>query len=415
VRARPALAGVAALGLASAVTAAILIAASLTLAPPNEARAADPGRWTQTGVSTVPLYYYQGISSDPQQRLFFNGVYTGLYRTDPLLNETARRDHVIPPDVNAREQYNHIGDIDWDPGEGGRVLLPLECYYPRAAPDNTEDPNNTCRNGAIGVADDDTLEWRYYVKLDPAEIPKAMWAEVSPDGKLLWTQSRKDLLAYDMDDISAAHAAPDAPPIKAVRRLPGARPPSGITGAAFFQGKLFVAGQDNPDGFQVWSIDLETGTKQLEIEKQIVGESEGIDFFEGLGGTLHWMIQPYNESNVPTYGVANGTVLHFVASGSSPSTPAARPAKVALTASPRHIRRGRSVVVRFVARARVAGRLQRMKGVTVSFLGRSARTNRDGKASIRVSPDRAGVQRARGSRSDLRPGKINIRVLPARR
>ncbi|HEX8053142.1 MAG TPA: hypothetical protein VF517_09125, partial [Thermoleophilaceae bacterium] len=379
-RLRAAAAAAAAIGLAAAATAALLVLASLALRPPLEARAADPGRWTQTGVSTVPLYYYQGISSDPGKRIFFNGVYTGLYRTDPFLNETARRDHVIPPDVSARENYNHIGDIDWDSREGGRVLLPLECYYGNS---------NTCRNGAIGVADAETLEWRYYVKLDPAEIEKAMWAEVSPDGKLLWTQSGADLLAYSMDDISAANAAPAAAPIKAVRRLPGARPPSGITGAAFFRGKLFVAGQDNPAGFQVWSIDLATGARELEIEQQIVGESEGIDFFEGLGGSLHWMIQPYNESNVPTYGVANGTVLHFVPKGESPGTPAAKPAKIHVSAQPRHLPRGRSVRVTFTATARVAGRAAPQKGVVVSFLGRSARTNRDGKASLRVRPGRA--------------------------
>jgi hypothetical protein len=407
---RPVGAAALALALAAATTAALIAVASLALAPPNEARAADPGRWTQTGVSTVPLYYYQGISSDPAQRIFFNGVYTGVYRTDAALNETARKDHVIPPDVNAREQYNHIGDIDWDPREGGRVLLPLECYYPRAAPDNAEDPNNTCRNGAIGVADDDTLEWRYYVKLDPAEIPKAMWAEVSPDGELLWTGSRQDLLAYRVDDITEANAAPNAPPIKAVRRLVGGRPPSGVTGAAFYRGKLFVAGQDAPSGFQVWSIDLDTGEKQLEIEKEIVGESEGIDFFEGLGGTLHWMIQPYNQESVPTYGVSNGTVLHFVPKGEAPSTPAARPAKISITVSPRHLRRGRLTRLSITATALIAGRRGPVNGATVSAFGRRAKTDRTGRASLRVRPRSPEVHRVRASRSDLRPGKANVRV-----
>jgi hypothetical protein len=411
---RPVGAAALALALAAATTAVLIAIASLALAPSNEARAADPGRWTQTGVSTVPLYYYQGISSDPAQRIFFNGVYTGLYRTDAALNETARKDHAIPPDVNARERYNHIGDIDWDPREGGRVLLPLECYYPRAAPDNAEDPNNTCRNGAIGVADDDTLEWRYYVKLDPAEIPKAMWAEVSPDGELLWTGSRQDLLAYRVDDITEANAAPNAPPIKAARRIVGGRPPSGVTGAAFFRGRLFMAGQDNPDGFQVWSIDLDTGEKRLEIEKEVVGESEGIDFFEGLGGTLHWMIQPYNQESVPTYGVANGTVLHFAPTGESPSTPPSKPAKISVTARPRHFRAGRLTRLSVLARARIAGRLEPVNGATVSAFGRIAKTDRTGRASLRVRPRPVGVQRVRVSRADLRPGKANVRVQPAR-
>ena len=399
------------LALATLVTASLVALAALTLAPPNVARAADPGRWTHTGTSTIPLYYYQGISSDRARRIFFNGVYTGLYRTDAALNETARKDHVIPGDVSARERYNHIGDIDWDPREGGRVLLPLECYYPRAAPDNTEDPNNTCRNGAIGVADDDTLEWRYYVKLDPAEIPKAMWAEVSPDGELLWTGSRQDLLAYRVDDITEANAAPNAPPIKAVRRLVGGRPPSGVTGAAFLRGKLFVAGQDNPSGFQVWSIDLDTGEKQLEIEiPEIVGESEGIDVFEGLGGTLHWLIQPYNTENVPTYGVANGTILHFARAGETPSTPAAKRAKISPRVSPRHLRVGRLTRLSVTARASVAGRMAPVKGAVVRAFGRRATTDRNGKASLRVRPRPRGIQRVRFSRPDLRPGKANVRV-----
>jgi hypothetical protein len=391
-----------------------LVALALALLAPAAARAADPGLWTETGRSTTPLYYYQGIASDPAKRLFFDGVYVGLYRTDPLLGETARNDDVIPPDVHAREQYNHIGDIAWDAREGGRILLPLECYYPRAAP-GQDDPNNTCRTGSFGVADPETLRWRYYVKIDPAAMAKAMWVAVSPDGELAWTGIGPDLFAFDMDDISPANAAPDAAPIKPVRVLKGARPPSGVTGAAFHRGRLYVAGQDAPEGFQVWSIDTETGERRLEIERAVVGESEGLDFVETLGGTLHWMIMPYNQEGPPTYGPSNGTILHFVPKGEVPATPVARPAKVRLSASRRHIRSGRSVRVRFAATARVAGRDEPVSGAKIAFLGRSATTGADGTASLRVRPRRAGVQRARGSRDGLRPGKINIRVLPANR
>ena len=49
-----------------------------------------------------------------------------------------------------------------------------------------------------------TLGFRYYVKLDPAEIPKAMFAETSPDGSLIWTSSGDDLLAYRSSDVSAS-------------------------------------------------------------------------------------------------------------------------------------------------------------------------------------------------------------------
>jgi hypothetical protein len=282
------------------------VAALIALALPGGALAADPGRWVETGYTTMPLYYYQGVTSDPARNLYFDGIHIGLYRTDAQLNETGRNDDVIPPQVHASEGYNHVGDITWDEAEGGRILLPVECYYPPAG--------NTCKTGSFGVADPQTLRWRYYVKLDPSEIEKAMWAEVSPNGKLVWTSSGDDLLAYRVRDVSPANAAPAGRKIKAVRRLTAAVPPTGITGATFYGNRLLVAGQDGRL-FQVWSIDLETGARQLEIEREIVGESEGLDVVDALGGILHWQIQPYNEEGPPTYGIANGTLLHFVPAG----------------------------------------------------------------------------------------------------
>ena len=246
------------------------------------------------------------MTSDPARRLWFDGVFAGLYRADAALHEQARNATVIPPDVTAREGYNHIGDVGWDRREGGRVLLPLECYHPGQG-----NGGNTCGTGSIGVADPDTVQWRYRVKLSPAEIPKAMWAEVSPDGRLLWTSSGPDLLAYRTADIKPANAAAAGAPIHAVRRLAGAVPPTGITGAAFYGERLLLAGQADTR-FQVWSVDLATGTRRLEIERTIVGESEGLAVFDSLGGTLHWQVQPYNEQGVPTYPPLNGTLLHFV-------------------------------------------------------------------------------------------------------
>jgi hypothetical protein len=390
---------------------AMAAAAVLALGPP--AHGADPGRWTETGRSTVPLYYYQGVAADPRRRVFFNGIYTGLYRTDVQLNETGRNDDVFPLDVFAREQYNHIGDIDWDAREGGRILLPTECYYPRAAP-GQDDPNNTCRTGSIGVADPDTLRWRYYVKLDPAEIPKVMWVAVSPNGKLVWTQSHDDLLAYSTDQISLAHAAPAHAPIKAVRRLPNAKPPSGITGAAFWAGRLYVAGGDDPDKFQVWSIDLGTGARRLEIEKPgVVGESEGLAVFPGLGGVLHWLIQPYNMKGIPSYGFANGTLLHFIPKGQRPGTRPVRPARIHLTVDPTRVPSGRRVKLRFLATARVAGRVGPVDGARIRLGDRTAVTDGNGRASIWFRSSRAGKRTAVASRPGLRSGTASLRVTPA--
>jgi len=302
-----------------AVVALVACALGL-LAGARSAPAASKDGWIETGNSLVPLEYFQGVTSDQWRDLYFDGVFTGLYRTDSNLVEEARNVSPIPGDVNQREGYNHIGDITWDKREGGRVLLPLECYFPFIG--------NFCGTGSIGVADAETLQWRYYVKLDPAFIDKAMFAEVSPNGKLLWTSNGglsggHDLLAYDMSEITAANAAPDGPLLKPVIVLPNAVPPGGITGATFYKHEFLVANQSGTL-FRVWSIDLNDGSHKLEIEKQVLGESEGLDIVKALGGTLHWLITPQGTGGKPpTYGdFGHSALLHFdpVHGGKGPET-----------------------------------------------------------------------------------------------
>jgi hypothetical protein len=317
--------------------AVALLALATCLAVAAPARAADPGRWRLTGTTTLPIVYYQGVTVDPARNLFFDGVFVGLYRTDPAFRETGRNDDVIPPDVHAGEGYNHIGDISWDGAEGGRILLPLECYVPGG-------PNggNPCLHGSIGVADPSTLQWRYDVRLDPAEIPKAMWNEVSPDGTLVWTSSGSDLLAYRTADITPANGAPGHAPIHSVRRLAGAVPPSGITGATFVDGRMLIAGQTG-ETFSVYSIDLATGERRLEIERQIVGESEGL--VTRAGPTLGWLVQPFNtERKTPTYSPDHATLLSF-----RPTAGTGAPAGgdgAGLTPSIRFFKRSRRTVLR---------------------------------------------------------------------
>ena len=284
------------------IRSALALALSVALAT---SALAAPSRWREVGRTPIPLYYYQGMTHDEAGNRYFTGIHVGLYRTDPALRETGRNDDVIPPDVHAREHYNHVGDLSY---YNGKLYLPLECYYPPAG--------NTCKTGSIGIADPQTLEMEYYVKLDPAEIAKAMWCEVSPDGSLLWTQSGRDLLAYDMADFTSANAAPGGPAVTAVRRLVDAVPPTGITGATFIENRLFVAGQDGAE--QIWSIDLTTGERRLETEIDYIGESEGLDddfdlspAADRLVGSLHWMVEPYNEEGYPTNGITNGVIYHF--------------------------------------------------------------------------------------------------------
>ena len=358
------------------------------------AGAADPGRWRATGVSRIPLEYFQGMTSDPRGALWFDGVFIGLYRADANLQQRRRNDVVIPAEVTAREGYNHVGDLTWDAREGGRILLPLECFYP-GRPGGA----NSCGTGSIGVADPGTLRWRYYVKLDPAEIPKAMWAEVSPDGRLVWTSAGADLLAYRTGDVTRARAAPGAAPIRAVRRLAGAAPTTGITGAAFYGDRLLVAGQDDTL-FRVWSVDLATGARRLEIERTIVGESEGLDVVDALGGTLHWIITPFDPAGrPPTYPLPGNALLHFVS-----RTPRDR---LRLAAEPGRVVVGRRTRVTFKATAHGVA----AAGAVVRFRGQLERTSTAGVARFTVALRRPGQYLARATRADLRPASVAVRAL----
>ncbi len=345
----------------SLVVLAAALALALGVAPTAAAR--DPGRWLLTGASSVPVSYWQGLTSDAgNESLYFTGIFEGLWHTNALLRETAGVPNAIPPAVAESEGYNHIGDPTWNPGEDGRVLLPLECYDPLTG-------NNTCGTGAFGVADPATLDFRYYVKLDPAEIPKAMWAETAPNGARVWTSSGDDLLAYRSSDISEANSAPAGPLLQSVRRLEGAVPPTGITGAVFRGDRLFLAGEAK-GVYQVWAVDPRTGERRLELELRICGESEGLDLIPTLGGTLHWLIAPFDPGCSPTFGPTSA-LLHFVpASGQ-------RRLKVVITDSEVGELPGR---VRATVRVTSGG--QPVRRARVSFAGATDRTNKRGVAIV---------------------------------
>jgi hypothetical protein len=225
-----------------------------------------------------------------------------------------------------------------------------------------------------------------------------MWAEVSPDGRLLWTSSGPDLLAYRTTDISRADAAPAAPPIHAVRRLSGAVPPTGITGAAFYGDRLLLAGQSDTR-FQVWSVDLVSGARRLEIERTIAGESEGLDVVDALGGALHWIVTPIDPAGrPPTYPPPGNALLHF-----RPTTPRAR---MHVSVTPRRVPGGvrRRITVTVTARGAPAA------GADVRLRRRVARTSAHGtvRFTVRLAP---GRYRIRATRADLRPRSVTLRAL----
>jgi hypothetical protein len=374
-----------------------LLALALTLAFCASAAARDPGRWTLTGWTSVPNNYWQGVSSaGPGQPLFFTGPIEGLHRTARNLRQTGSVGSVIPPSVKAVEGYNHVGD----PGfQGGRVLLPLECYTP-GGPSG----GNTCGTGSIGVADPGTLGFEYYVKLDPAEIPKAMWVEAQ--GDLLWTSSGPDLLAYRASDVSAGNAAPGAAPIRSVRRLAGAVPPSGVTGAASYRGRLMLAGAQGTT-YQVWSVDTDTGARRLELElPRVQGEAEGLTQIPLLGGRLHFVVAPLAAN--PTFGPSVG-MLHF-ATGRW----AGRGLRVTVRASRPSSRRPR-------VRARVTRRGAPVENAVVKVAGARASTNARGRATVRPSLAVPGSFAAmahkgwrRGRSRFLRLGEAPVAAGPAR-
>jgi hypothetical protein len=344
----------------------------------GSAQAADPGRWVQVTAVPTKAEYYQGMTSDTAGHLYFDGFTVGGYRTDLLLGEQARNENLIPPD----QPFNHIGDWTYDTAEGGRLVLPLECYTP-----GQPNGGNTCGLGAFGVADPVTMTWRYRVMLDQADIAKAMWAEVSPDGKLIWTSSGNDLLAYNSADVNAANAA--GAPIRPAARLAGAVPPSGITGAVFDGARLLVAGQSTGP-FQVWSIDLTTGARRLEIQTPWAGESEGLDIVDALGGELHWQVQPLSIGRPPTFGTGHGEIVSFVRKAD---------ARIRL----KLVRRTKTrVTVR--ASLRFLGHDHRVAKARLRLRGAGATTNSAGQATLRR---RAG--RLTATKTPLTAGRLTIR------
>jgi hypothetical protein len=313
--------------------------------------------WLPAGETPIPIVYYQGVTADPLGARVFDGIVNALHRGALTV------DPEIPPGL----PFNHIGDIAWDRGEGGRLLLPLECYTP-GAPDG----GNTCLRGAIGVADPQTLRWRYAVELAPDEIAKAMWCEPSPDGRLVWTSSGADLLAYRADAIR-----PGAGPLRAVRRLPGAVPPTGVTGAAFYGDRLLLAGQSGAT-FQVWSVDPRTGARRLEIDERYSGESEGLH--TSLDGTLDWIVTPVDPLGRPPTFPQN-VLLHF------------KPVRRRPALRVRATREGG------VIRLRAIGPAGPVAGAVVRSGRRWALTSAGGTARIRA-------RHATVARADLRPARV---------
>lgn len=337
-----------------------ILAAALALTLPAAAQAADPGLWIKTSQLTRPAVYRQGLASNPLTGdVFFAGSFEGVYRTQKGEAQLVAKSRAIPDDVKRREQYNHIGDIAFDAGEGGRVLLPLESYAP-LAPDNN--PSDTA---SIGVLDAKTLAWKYYVKLDPAEIDKAQWVAVDAAHGLIWTLGDISLLAYNLADINPANAAPGAAPIRAVRRFDNIVP-DGAGGAVVIGNRIFLS-QLVKGVNRVLSIDLTTGASQVEIEIPGDLEEEGLDVGPYLDGILHWGL-------VPGAGLSNVQILNFVPTGS----------RLALRLSRSRIKSRRRATITASASVLAAGARVPLRDVEIRLAGRRKKTDANGRAKLTV-------------------------------
>ena len=153
-----------------------------------------------------------------------------------------------------------------------------------------------------------------------------------------------------------------------MRRLAGAVPPSGVTGAAFRGGRLFLAGAQGTT-YQVWSVNLATGARRLEVElKNVQGEAEGLHVTSLLGGTLHFLVAPLARSRPSAPTVA---LLHF-----TPGRPGLR---VSASATRRGIASSAREGARDAARQPGGGRE-----------GRRSRAR--GRARTRTAPPRSGLR-----------------------
>jgi hypothetical protein len=361
-----------------------LVAAVAALAIPASAQAADPGLWIKTSQLLKPATYRQGLASNPVTGdVFFSGSFSGITRTHNEV-EVAKNTNAIPKDVADREQYNHIGDIGFDPSDGGRLLLPLESYAPLAQ------DTNPSKTASIGIMDPDTLAWEYYVKLDPSEINKAQWVAADPAHGLIWTIGDISLLAYNIADLNPANAAPNAAPIHSVKRFDNIVP-DGAGGAVVIANRIYLSQLVNGVD-RVISIDLTTGASQVEIEIPGNLEEEGLDFGPYLDGLLHWEL-------VPGAGLSNTQLLNFVPKG----------ARLELKLNRARVKAGKKIAVKATARVATSGFKIPLRDVEVRLAGKKVRTNASGRATLQIKLTR-GAYRAQAFYKGLRTATKKVRA-----
>ena len=335
------------------------LVALTALAGAAPAAAATGDTWTLVEHRHVPIEYYQGLTFVGSQT-FFVGVFRGGDLTDASLRRQRTRQNLIPASVAQGVGFNHVGDPTYD-AAGDRLLVGLECYRRAAAQaEHVRLRRHRCRRrGDARLA--------ILGSARPCRRPEGDVAEVSPDGTLLWTSAGRDLIAYRTSDVAPANAARgrSSPPIRPVKRLRGAVPPSGANGAAFSDGKLLLAGSSGGVP-QIWSVDVATGKRTVQVRlRGTRAEVEGIAVTAPTGGRLRWLLTPGVISK-PTYGSGHSELLTFV------------PVNYRVTASASLD--GATLTVR--ARLRYADASDVLVGATVRVGDKVARTDGAGDARV---------------------------------
>jgi hypothetical protein len=236
-----------------------------------------------------------------------------------------------------------------------------------------------------------TLKWRYYVKLDPAEIAKTQWLATDAPRGLVWTLAGSDLLAYNLADINAANAAPAGQVIHSVRRIPGVAP-DGAGGAVVLGGRIYLSTRA-PGVDRIVSVEPGTGATQVEAELPGSSEPEGMDAGAYLGGLLHWQ-------TVPGGGLSATTLVGLVPQGA--------PLRVKLSKA--RVPAGTLTRLTATVTAATTGYRVPLAGVRVAIAGRAANTGEGGQAKLSVKLTR-GSYRALAFLKGLRTGTRRLRAI----
>ena len=130
-----------------------LVLAARAGAAGGRARPRSPGHSGRlTGTTTLPLVYYQGVTADPAQSLYFDGVFVGLYRSDVRVrrDRPQRRRHPArgPPARGLQPHRRHL----LGPPRGRAHPAAAGVLRPRRAERRQPLPARLDRRGGAGLA-----------------------------------------------------------------------------------------------------------------------------------------------------------------------------------------------------------------------------------------------------------------------